>query len=79
MVMSNIIAMTIGTMAAYTVALFVHNWTWLLGAAALPPALQFLLMFIFVHETPSFLASKGDYERAEYVLRKFYNLETEEA
>lgn len=79
MVMSNIVFMSLGAITAYVVALFVHKWQWLIGAAALPPALQFILMFLFVSETPSFYATKGDFERAEAVMKKFYNLKTEEA
>uniref|UniRef100_A0A0D9WVI3 Major facilitator superfamily (MFS) profile domain-containing protein n=1 Tax=Leersia perrieri TaxID=77586 RepID=A0A0D9WVI3_9ORYZ len=50
------------------------TWRWMLGVAAVPAVVQFLLM-LFLPESPRWLFRKGREEEAEGILRRIYSAE----
>ncbi|KAI4297636.1 hypothetical protein L6164_037518 [Bauhinia variegata] len=71
----NAFFITGGQFLAYCINLaftkVIGTWRWMLGVAAAPAFLQFVLM-IFLPESPRWLYRKGYKERAEEILRRIY-------
>lgn len=72
---------SIGTLATYVVALVVHGlggdntWRIVLGLGAVPAILVVVGRWIFIEESPMWLASSGDLHGAARVLKSTYNIE----
>ncbi|CAH2034462.1 unnamed protein product [Thlaspi arvense] len=78
LVSTNGVLITGGQFLAYLINLafttVAGTWRWMLGIAAIPALLQFLLMFT-LPESPRWLYRKGREEEAKAILRRIYSAE----
>ena len=77
----NQLAITIGILGAYLIGLLLvdtQSWRLMFGLAAIPAALQFLVMSFFP-ESPRFLTKIGNTKRAFKVLKRFRGTEEDVA
>mmetsp|Transcript_103552 Transcript_103552/g.163503 ORF Transcript_103552/g.163503 Transcript_103552/m.163503 type:complete len:391 (-) Transcript_103552:326-1498(-) len=44
------------------------HWHWLLGMACVPYGIGFICAYVFLHESPSYLSLRCEYEKVEHVL-----------
>lgn len=73
---------SVGTISTYVVALMVHalgggdhTWRIVLGVGALPAILVVVARWIFIEESPMWLATSGDLHGAARVLKATYGIE----